>query len=163
MPLEIEAGCLLYSFAAVLETEPSVLIEELGHDGMEVVWPDLKKPYCYKGFHIQEMIDLCMHRGYSCTEVQAMPTSLPPPSAYMHLMAHNIGPHICYSMSKIKPRFKTYLMGNEGVLYGQTGRGMSHAWAWDGEFAHDPRSGYGASPLSDLKILNAWLLRSNQK
>ncbi len=163
MPVEIEAGCLLYSFAAILEIDPAVLIEELGHDGMEVIWPELKKPYCFKGFHIQELIDVSMHRGFSVTEIQSMPTSMPPVSAYIHMRSHNVGPHICYSMKKVGPRFKTYLKGQQGVLYGQLPKGVTHAWAWDGEFAHDPRSGFGACPLTDLKIMTAWLLRSNQK
>lgn len=163
MPIEIKSGCLLYSFAAVLEVEPDVLIEEAGHDGMEKVWPDLKEPYCYKGYHIQEMIDLCMSRGFSVTEIQSMPTSMPPPQAYLHMRIHQVGPHFCYETNRVRPRFKAYLKGQQGVLYGQTEKGVTHAWAWDGTHAHDPRSGFGVCCLTDLKIMTAWLLRSNQK
>lgn len=162
MPIEEKAGCLLYSFAAILETEPSILIEEIGHNGMATVWPELGPPYCYQGFHIQELIDVSIRRGFSVTEIQAMPTSIPPPSAYMHMMAHNIGPHIYLKPSDCSKRFKDHLINVEAVLYGKTEKGLTHAWAWDGVFAHDCRSGQGCSSLNDLKIMNAWLLRSNQ-
>lgn len=162
MPIEEKAGCLLYSFAAVLEAEPVDLMDEIGHNGMTKIWPELVEPYCYQGFHIQELTDCAISRGYSVTEIQAMPTSLPPPSAYLHMVSHNVGPHIYLQPSDCAKRFRDHLQGVEAVLYGTTRKGGTHAWAWDGTHAHDCRSGHGASLLIDLKIMNAWLLRSNQ-
>lgn len=158
MPVEMKSGCLLYSFAMILETEPEVLIKELGHDGMKKKWPELPEPYCYQSFHIQEMIDLCLRRGLSCTEIHALALSLPPSQAYMHMKAHNVGHHFVYSVTKVKERFKDHLEDKKAVLYGQTSGGVTHAWAWDGTYAHDPRSGFGVEPLSNLKIQQAWLI-----
>lgn len=158
MPAEIKSGCLLYSFAAILEIDPETLIEEIGHDGMDKKWPELKEPYCYQSFHIQELIDCCLRRGYSCTEIQSMPTSLPAPQAYLHLPVHNIGPHFPYDTSRVKYRFIDHLKGKDAVLYGRTDKNVTHAWAWHEGMAHDPRSGHGVCSLADIKIMNAWLI-----
>lgn len=158
LPVEQAAGCLLYTFAMILETEPDILIKELGHDGMEKIWPSLPEPYCYKGFHIQEMIDLCIARELHCTEIQATPASLPPSEAYGHMDSHNIGHHMIFESRRNTARFKDHLKGREGVLYGRTNKGVTHAWAWDGEKAHNPQSGTGVVSLGDIRVSTCWLI-----
>lgn len=158
MPKEMKAGCLLYAWAMILEEEPKILIGEIGHDGMACIWPDLKEPYCYQGFHIQELIDCAIRRGKSVTNIDGLPASLPPPNAYLHLKAHNIGPHMVFEHAVAKQRFKQHVDERIGVLYGRVANGTTHAWAWDGLTAHDPRSGQGTSRLDVLKIMNAWLI-----
>lgn len=158
MPREVKTGCLLYAFAMVLEEEPSRLISEIGHDGMDCIWPELKEPFCYKGFHIQELIDCAIRRGKSVTNIDGLPASLPPPNAYLHLRVHNIAPHMVFEHQEAKERFKRHIDERIGVLYGRIANGTTHAWAWDGLSAHDPRSGQGTFRLDDLKIMNAWLI-----
>lgn len=158
MPADDHAGCLLYSFAMILDTEPDVLIEELGHDGMKVIWPELSKPYCYQGYHIQEMLDCCLSRGKVIFPVEGMPTSLPPPMSYIHLLVHNVGPHMPLEAAVCSERFKQITKDRQGVLIGETEKRVAHAWAWDGERAHDPRATMGTARLGDLRIREAWLI-----
>lgn len=158
MPRDQLAGCLLFAFAMLLETEPDDLIKEIGHDGMEKIWPELKEPYCFKGFHIQELLDCCYSRGKYLFPIDGMPTSLPPPLTYIHMPVHNVGPHILWDRNKCTDRFKEYLTNHQGVLIGETKKQAAHAWAWDSERAHDPREGMGTAKLDDLKIREAWLI-----
>ena len=67
----ISHTCLATSFAMVLGVDAQDLIDCANPH--EVMWPQLEEPQCYRGHHIQEMIDLAWEHGYSVTEIQAMP------------------------------------------------------------------------------------------
>ena len=50
--------CFLASAAMVMDVPLSELKERIGHNGNEVVFPSIEEPYCFRGFHNQEIIDL---------------------------------------------------------------------------------------------------------
>jgi hypothetical protein len=89
----------------VMEVELSELIESIGHDGSEKVFPDLKPPMCYAGFDISEIIDDAMRRGWSVTLVETMPTCTPD--------GENV--RDVYPESKIKERVDWYLTRFDGI------------------------------------------------
>src|SRR4051812_22249881 len=60
----------------VLDLPLETIVKILGHDGSEKYWPEYPEPRCRRGFHIQEMIDLCFSLGKSVTPFQAYPTSV---------------------------------------------------------------------------------------
>jgi hypothetical protein len=45
----------LQSFAYAFGISPEELIEQLGHDGTEIVAPDLPEPFCRRGFSVDEL------------------------------------------------------------------------------------------------------------
>ena len=47
-------SCVLYSVAMCINRDPSELITHLGHDGSEILYPDLQDPYCRRAFAIEE-------------------------------------------------------------------------------------------------------------
>lgn len=55
-----EHTCVPTCFAIMLGVDVNELIQDLGHDGTELVMDDVPAPYCYKGFTIQEMVTYCL-------------------------------------------------------------------------------------------------------
>jgi hypothetical protein len=47
--------CLPACFASILNVEIDDILNFVGHDGKEIVIPELAPPYCFRGFHVQEM------------------------------------------------------------------------------------------------------------
>ena len=133
--------CLLYSAAMVLDVEPEILIEEIGHDGMRVVWGDLPQPRCYRSHHIQEIQDCAIRRGKFFAPVEANP-----------LIGHpNTQPISIYPPGKCEERMLTILHNRRAILIAP-----GHAAAWDGESVYDP-NGYKRD-LESFPLLEAWIL-----
>ena len=65
--------CLPASFAMVLGLPLSVIFDEIGHDGSQIVKPELPEPMCRRGFHPQELIHLCLNHGHAATRVELYP------------------------------------------------------------------------------------------
>lgn len=142
-------SCNLASMAMVLDVHYRELIEEIGHDGSEILYPDLPEPLCRRGFHMQELIDCAVTRFFTCSEIQIRPVGTPDGLAGHE---HEIDFKISH-----EERFKKYLdLGYNALLYGMT-RKCYHcvAWEWDTKLIHDPNGRvYG---LNDCKIKLAGL------
>ena len=67
--------CLPASFATLLGLTLDEMLQQIGHDGSEVVFEGLPDPECRRAFHPQEMIDVCESHGYAVTPIEARPTS----------------------------------------------------------------------------------------
>lgn len=119
-------SCILASAAMILEVNQQVLIDEIGHDGSEILWPDLKEPFCRRGFHMQEIIDCAWRRGYVILEISAKPVCIPYYGAPLRVIPMP------------EERFLQYVRNNKGILAGQLD-GVGHACAWDGDLVYDPR------------------------
>jgi len=65
--------CLVYAAAMALDANVNDLIEEIGHNGLAVVWPDLPAPLCYRSHHIQEIIDCGLARGFALVPIEHNP------------------------------------------------------------------------------------------
>ena len=61
------------AFAMALEIPVVELLEELGHDGSELVFPNLPEPACRRGFHIQELVHVALRHGFALTPVELFP------------------------------------------------------------------------------------------
>lgn len=113
-------SCILDAFAMAMDIHPNYIINELGHDGSEILWPGNDDPYCRRGFHIQELIAIAIKNGYSVTEVQTKPLSAPS-------IVDNMAGHKIINVLDV-------MRGNKGVILMQ-----GHAVAWDGVKVYDPR------------------------
>ncbi len=143
-----ENQCLVYSLAMLLDVEPDVLIEELIHDGTSRWFPKQPIPYCYRGYHIQEIVDVCLARGYGLTLVELYPclASQKDPTNYKLL----------WDEAFADIRFKRLLTGRKGLLIGEAPSGGGHACAWDGIIVFDPNG--RKYKLDKFKIRECWLL-----
>jgi len=120
----INHTCLATSFAMVLGVDAEDLISRCLNPHI-VLWPQLEVPQCYRGSHIQEMIDYAWAMGYGVTEIQAMP------------MFGALGCTETFPMTNNKAlmeRIKEYLVNNMGVITSPT-----HAVAFYGDAVYDPK------------------------
>jgi hypothetical protein len=105
-------NCLLNSFSVVTGVSYDTLVEDIGHDGMEIVWPDAREPYCRRGYHIQEIVTALFDRGFLVVEFEPYPI---------------LG---CWENDQEivleNKRFQTIVNNNNGVLCGRLD-GIAHA------------------------------------
>lgn len=120
--------CLIKAFSIVLEIPYDKLIEEIGHDGSEIIWPDLNPPQCFRGFHIQEIICVGYKYGYAIVGFDKQPSSIPMEGATPYLL-----PQI---------EIQEIMEQSNGVLTGLwKSRNLRHAIAWNNK-----------TSISDLEI-----------
>ena len=128
-----------------LDIPVQTIFDEVGHDGTQVIFPTQKPPKANRGFHLQELIDICDVRGYSVTEIQARP-------------AIQTGDEI-WDLPYADPqvRFVDHLTGYPGVLVGYYLSSRQHAIAWDGQSVFDP-AGY-VTKIDQFRIISLYKIR----
>lgn len=119
-------SCLLASMAMVLDRSTEKLIEAIGHDGSEIMFPDLLEPAKRRGFHIQEFISLILESGYAVTAIEVLPYSTPD------------GEHeFPINFPNFENRFWNLTYCVPGIFTGMRPQ-RRHAVAWDGYKIYDP-------------------------
>lgn len=115
-------SCLPTAFACCLDVPVSEIFDWLGHDGSEILWPELPEPGCRYGFHIQEMQEYCLaiHR-LRTVYLERVMRGTPDGKRIKYVESRIIDPEVC---------------GQRGVLLTFDGL-ESHAVAWDGEYVFD--------------------------
>jgi hypothetical protein len=128
-------GCPLASFAMALDVDQASLVDEIGHDGSEIVFDWLDEPMCRRGFHLQELIDVAWRRGYATTQVELLPAVAPTRQraggSKFVIVRYDEGNF---------DRFDRLVRTNRGVLSGE-GRRCLHAVAFDHGTVFDPDPG----------------------
>ncbi len=144
----IGTNCLLYSAAMVLDVDASILVKEIGHDGSHIVWPHLGSPLGEVNYHIQEIMDCFIKRGYALAPIDLYPITEP-------IVLQPVEHYVLWKECDAEDRFIEYIKGHEGILIGQGNNGLGHAAAWDGELVYDPNG--VTYELSDFAIAQAWI------
>jgi len=116
-------SCLPTAFAMATNRPVDRVISDIGHDGSEIIFPDLDEPYCRRGFHIQELVSVCMFHNTGVIQIELDPVS----EAQGHLFKLPVCKRLDY-----------YLVNYNGVLVGTGMSGTPHAVAWDGLNILDP-------------------------
>ncbi len=121
--------CLPASFAMALDVPLEAIFKEIGHDGSNIAWPYLPEPVCRRGFHPQELVHVCLNRGYAATLVELCPV----------LRALPEGPEsaIHYPANGNWTRFTQIINHSRGVLAGNGSR-CGHAVAYEYGHIFDP-------------------------
>jgi hypothetical protein len=70
-------ACSITSLAMAIGVPVIELMALLGHDGSEVIWPNLPEPSNHRGFHSQELVHLAWRFGYTMTTFDVFPYILP--------------------------------------------------------------------------------------
>lgn len=132
------ASCLLTSFAMVLGVPAAELIEQIGHDGMEVIFPDLPPQSTdrYRGHHIQELIYALDQREYAIVQIEPIPVSQSGEATYQHGQ---------------NPFLEPAMLKYSGVTTGRNVRNNEHAVAWSAinKRSYDPAT---ARMMPDITI-----------
>jgi len=123
-------SCSAAALAMVLNIDFDETIKMIGHDGSEKINPQLRAPGCYKGFHMQELIEVALERGYAVTPIEACPVQTATgDDEYDVKIKKYVSP---------EARLVYYMLENCGILMGKLNR-YWHAVAWDSTMIHDPR------------------------
>ena len=117
-------SCFATSFAIVLKMPVRNLFLEVGHDGSEIIFPDLPEPFGRRTIHPQELIDVCLGRGFALMMVEAIPS-----------MSGNY--EIQFKEGNIS-RLTRYMSMYTGVVCGVNQDLKPHAIAWDRKSFYDP-------------------------
>lgn len=144
--------CVPTSLAMVLDLPVSKVLEELGHDGSDIV-SDEPEPNCFRSFHAQELIDVCQRYGQAlvCLELHA-------------IMMHG-NTIVDHSEFLDKDRINNYLNKYDAIMFGYLGnrgdnRGHCVAWNHHEKVIYDPRGYmYLNSPESDFTPLQVYILQ----
>jgi hypothetical protein len=118
--------CLLYAFAMAFGATPQEMINFIGHDGMDIWWPNAVGEKRLRGFHHQEMVDYGFRNGHCVIMVEAMPN-----------LGWN-GHHRVIMEGYLQGRMNTYLQTFDGVL---TSDKHAVAWCHEEQKCYDP-NGY---------------------
>lgn len=126
-----DKSCMLDALCNVIGLHIVEAVAIVGHDGSD------------RGFHSQELVDVCLFAGYTLTEVQRHPRAIHP-KTFEELDINFPGGN--------DARFIRYLASSRGVVMGSK-LGSPHAVAWDGLVATDPANGLHFRLLNDKREL----------
>lgn len=122
-------SCLPTAFAIAAKVPLDRILGLVGHDGSEVIFPDLPEPNGRRGFHIQELVTAALQMGIRPVEIEAHPVR---EGDYK----------IEFPTQSCDDRFLGYLARHVGVLGGVGLLSYNyHAVAWDKRLVYDPSSG----------------------
>ena len=121
-------SCLPTAFAMAIGCSVQSFIEEIGHDGSEIVWPDNPEPMCHRGFCFQECILVLLKMGLTATEVSRDVGHYPSIASIDIVVSFH-------------EAFDYYLKSTKGVVAGRTSR-CGHAVAYD----HGTYNSYDFTP-----------------
>lgn len=125
------------------------VIQGIGHDGSEIIWPEKRDPLRRRGFHIQEVYHYALCSGYALIPYDLAPSCAPDFSGKPYILRGQ-GEIVADLMSR-----------HEGLCIGIAQSGMHHCVAWDREMIFDPNGTvYGVEdfmphvflPLLELKL-----------
>jgi hypothetical protein len=120
-------SCLPTAFAMAMEVELDWLIKQIGHDGSEILYPDLKDPERRRSFHHQEIIQVALRNDFTVTPLIPNYT-LFPGKGENHRLDISVSDDILFEL----------MSRYSGVLVGETYSGLRHAVAWDRHIILDP-------------------------
>lgn len=148
-------SCLLTAFSMALHIPIERLIDMIGHDGSERIWPDFPEPQCYRSFHPQELIDCALLMNCAVTAIEMEPCCMTAMDNN-ELLFHDLGSALeiydagdayklyqqivdnhsqVYKLKIINhqqphQRLINYMNRFDGVLVGRGRSGRPHAAAW---------------------------------
>jgi hypothetical protein len=118
-------SCSVTAFAMATDLLISDFIAGCGHDGSEIMFPQLPEPAGRRGFHEQELIAVCIDKGFTCTPFELWPTS-------------DYGYGLTRSACPVRGEsFQRLVQRNSGVITGRTVK-CGHAVAFERGVIYDP-------------------------
>jgi len=143
--------CLLYATAMLLDVPAEQLISEIGHNGEGVEWPELEpRSLCKRGFHIREMIEVCVTRGHGLTPIEIYPSHCP------WRREDLIKP--LWNREESLNKFSDIVLGRKGIIICPpvSSIGVGHSIAFDGNDCYDPRG--KIYKITDAHMQEFWML-----
>lgn len=107
--------------AKVMGITTDELIADIGHDGSQIVFPELPEPMCRAGYHIQEIQDAAVRRHFAVITVEAHPVATP----------DGVNLRDVFPEDKLRERMFWYMFYFNGIAVGQRhGKPQWHYNVW---------------------------------
>jgi hypothetical protein len=166
-------SCLPTAFAMAMNIPVGEILTYIGHDGSEIIWPDLPEPKCRRAFHPQEIIMFAFVRGWAAIHFELNPQSviIDLEEEFMRITAGLVESDYMEAMNtieKIKKGIYSTVVDNEvlerlvianrGVLVGTTENGNEHAVAWERGMIYDPNG--TTYPITRFTIREFFVLKT---
>jgi hypothetical protein len=140
-------SCIPCAFASVLDVSLRDILDFVGHDGSEIIWPNLPEPKRRRGFHIQEMIDFAWMQSCAVTHFEILSSLRPDSASAMFSITSPLA---------LEEKLHRILI-ERSVVGGTLTNGMRHAVAWDGTKVFDSRAP-GITRLNQMNISEFWVV-----
>jgi hypothetical protein len=118
-------SCSVTAFAMATDLLIFEFIAGCGHDGSAFAFPELGDPAGRRGFHEQELIAVCIDKGFTCTPFELWPTCD---------YGHGLTIPACDPRRDV---FERLVFRNSGVITGRTVK-CGHAVAFERGMIFDP-------------------------
>lgn len=140
-------SCLITSWAMVLNVSVEDLCLLIGHDGSEILYPDIPEPQKRRSFHPAEFNRPALSSGFAVVPIELNPCWVIPDSEDVEKLEHLEGN---------KTNILSWMNKYDGVITGQTLKGKWHAVAWNcyQELLYDPS--YSLLKLKEFKVHTFW-------
>lgn len=133
-----------------LDLEVNAVLGWIGHDGSEITHAGMPEPLNRRGFHPQEMIEMCLCDDIAVTPIDLYPAAVSStriPGVKLFDIRNETGPE----------RFLRHLVKSYGWIDARTRSGLGHAIAYEGAETHatigDPHQGntFNIQSLEELE------------
>lgn len=121
-------SCTVAGLAMLLDISIEQVIQEIGHDGSEIWWPDDPRPQ--RAFAMQELIDIAIQHGVALVPIHGCPA-----------VADSKDERPIHLFQDYEDRLMNHMTGNPGLITGYYAPNKFHLVAWDGTHVHDPMDG----------------------
>jgi len=121
-------SCVPAAFATATGLPFDLLLDKIGHDGSQIIFPDLPEPLCRRGFLGQELAYTLLTLGWLVASYEFAPYGIVDGDHAFEMRWEN--------MDDVK---STILRNSIGVIAGIVNTtNRPHATAWDGKKCYDP-------------------------
>lgn len=112
--------CLVTSFAMALDVPVTTLLADIGDRWKTLAFPGLPVPYCYRGVHVQELIQVALHKGFTVTPIELFPQVAPPQATHPHTFVPYPNVTVCYGPAEDANWviFNEVILQHRGVVTG---------------------------------------------
>jgi hypothetical protein len=118
-------SCMVTAYAMAVGDTVRHMMDIIGHDGSEIIFPELEDPQCRRGHHVQECIRAAMHLGCYSTPIELLPAIASRGCAQV------------FQLPDCMELFDNKIRTSRGVLE-CTGRRFDHAVAFGYGTIYDP-------------------------
>jgi len=130
-------SCSITALAMILNESVFALVQEIGHDGSEIIFPDAPEPTNRRGFLLDELMVCCWKRKATLSPYNRIITVCNPLTAERRTFEH--------------PDFWKITLQSKGLITAYSESGKGHLVAWDGSRIYDP-TGPTLIKVSDFKL-----------
>lgn len=146
-------SCMAAAAAMILDCTLQEIYNRTGHDGSAIIHSNLPDPLCFKGFHIQEIIDIAHSFGYAIIPIELEPVQTPDGINEYEIKEWGL-------FENSEARLNHYLRYFSGIL---EGRAKTHyhacAWDYDTQKVYDPNGTIYPFDGCKLDVQTFWVIK----